>query len=1223
MTKNQTPARNITFDSRLLAASLIALTAVLAAPAASAASIPVTLSATNDAGTGGNGRTSFGGLTVGSTNWAAATGLAASSPVTAGYAYEVAAGRIIQSTSASYTFVGDSLNLKGSFYLRGADGTTQNVGTAMSTDGGAYIADANATANTQTLAGTISINSGSLTLDGGGSNRTMAVSAGMSGVGSVTVQSSAAGGVVRFSSAKTYSGDTTIGTNGLLQMGFAGTGAAAATGTGDVIIGSTGTLSLAGNNTTINGLFGSGVVNNVPAAGGSATNATLTLWGDNTSGGTNNVFSGSITNGTGGGVLSLVKSGTATRQTLSGTNGYTGTTTISAGQLQFSGANSLVGGKVTVSGAGTLELNNVGAKSQSLDLTGRATDTFHVNNVAGGNTLSAAGNTITLINGGVGANNFNLTTSAGSLGISGGINGSVLTDLGARNLNLSAASSTSGTVTGAVTMSTGTGITNTLNKTDAGTWTLTGPVTGLTTLNVAGGTLALGSGISVAGDMAVNGVGTTLKLGGTSASAKGLTGTGGTLSGSDSGALNLTIGVGATVADPKAFGGIIANGTGGAVSLTKTGDNTQILSGANTYTGQTTISGGTLQIQNGSGLGGGTGAGTTVQGTGTLGLFSGTGITSAEAITIEGRANGIGTDPAPINAHINNLDGDNTLSGGLALGNSAATTENYNIVSSADELTISGPGITRGANLETNNLNLGGAGNGEVTGVINMGTGGTNNINKVGDGTWTLSNTTPNTTNINAKAGTLVFNNAGIAYSGTATIDSGATLKQGVEHAFDGKKIQVNGALDLNGNTASLPGLNGLSSGSVVNSGSGTQRLTITDTGNFAGIVSGAVQLKMNGSGKTQTLSGANTYTGGTIIADGTVKVAAGGSLGSGAVSIVGTDPGTLELSNAGKLTNAMTLTGRNVANAHVLNSSGTNELAGVITLADSDVSANTPDNYILSAATGTVLNITGEIQGSPGTNGPRNLNLGGAGDGSVVKVTMAGSAVDTLNKDGSGTWTLKGAVTGVEEIKANGGTLAIGAGAVVSSVGKLFVASGATIDAKDVVSDFNIVTGQTLYGAGAVKAPSDGKDVVAQSGSTVDIGNGLHTDIATLSIFGDMTLAADSLIQINLDPTGGAASDLLAVSKILTVLDHAKLTFFMSSPLTALVYRFASYDSLVGDPLIGFDVTGGAPTGYHIDYAYNDHYVALVSDIPAPAPLFLMGLGALIMGAGRRYAKW
>ena len=106
--------------------------------------------------------------------------------------------------------------------------------------------------------------------------------------------------------------------------------------------------------------------------------------------------------------------------------------------------------------------------------------------------------------------------------------------------------------------------------------------------------------------------------------------------------------------------------------------------------------------------------------------------------------------------------------------------------------------------------------------------------------------------------------------------------------------ISSTGTLDLGGTIQQIASLSGGSGGKVINSGSGASTLTLnpasgsTTFGGVIGSGSGAISLVMSGSG-TQVLLGINTYTGGTTVSGGALKLGQGGSMGSTAVGVTGT----------------------------------------------------------------------------------------------------------------------------------------------------------------------------------------------------------------------------------------------------------------------------------------------------------------------------------------------
>ena len=132
-----------------------------------------------------------------------------------------------------------------------------------------------------------------------------------------------------------------------------------------------------------------------------------------------------------------------------------------------------------------------------------------------------------------------------------------------------------------------------------------------------------------------------------------------------------------------------------------------------------------------------------------------------------------------------------------------------------------------------------------------------------------LSNTTVNVNN----------------YQGNTTLDSSCVLKLGasgqIPNGVGTGDVTINGSFNLNGFSETL---NGLSGTGTVDSVSGTPALIMGDgnaTGDFGGTLkntSGTLALTKLGTG-VQTLSGANTYSGASTISNGTLKLAASGSI--------------------------------------------------------------------------------------------------------------------------------------------------------------------------------------------------------------------------------------------------------------------------------------------------------------------------------------------------------
>ncbi|EBR0693497.1 AIDA autotransporter-like protein ShdA, partial [Salmonella enterica] len=297
-------------------------------------------------------------------------------------------------------------------------------------------------------------------------------------------------------------------------------------------------------------------------------------------------------------------------------------------------------------------------------------------------------------------------------------------------------------------------------------------------------------------------------------------------------------------------GGTFDNTISGSGKVEKSGDDALTLSGANSYTGGTLISGGTLVASNVEALGSGD-----VTDNATLALN--TGGTFDNTISGSGQVVKSGDD-------VLTLSGSNTYTGGTTISGGTLIASNVDALGTGD--------VTNDATLE---LNTGGdftnniSGNGQVV--------------KSGDDTLTFSGSNTYTGGTLISSGTLVANDVNAL--GTGDVTDNATLELNTGGDFT-NNISGSGQVVKSGDdTLTLSGTNSYTGGTTISGGTlvatnvealGTGDVTNNATlelntgGDFTNNISGSGQVVKSGD-ETLTLSGANSYTGGTLISSGTL----------------------------------------------------------------------------------------------------------------------------------------------------------------------------------------------------------------------------------------------------------------------------------------------------------------------------------------------------------------
>ena len=497
---------------------------------------------------------------------------------------------------------------------------------------------------------------------------------------------------------------------------------------------------------------------------------------------------------------------------LSGSNSHTGLTTVSAGVLDVrSGAalGTTAGGTTVADGASLHLQGGITVTGESLNLIGQG-----INYVtAPGALLNISGDNRWTGDITIGSAITRIVSNAGALTLDGDI---ALTGSAANHLVLQGNGNIliNGDITGGGSSTT----TLTRSGVGSGIMTLAGTNTYLGATLISGGTLQVGNG----GDTGTLGAGNVTN--------------------------NASLVVNRTGAITLAQ---VISGTG---SLTQKGAGTLTLSGANSYSGLTTVSAGVLKITHNTALGTNT-TGTDVVSGAALHLQGGITV-SGESLTLAGTGFNYG-------GALRNLSGDNTWAGPIATSGGQV-----NITSSTGLLTFSGP-VTLSASESTYNLVLIPTTNGPilVSGDITGGADGSSvdrrsvTLGSASSGVATLSGT-------NTYLGRTTLNGGTLRAEGGSAIPDASMLVLGANTVFQLGDDETIGSFTGDSTTAVQLNDNTLTTGAD-NYGS----LQI-----FSGVLSGTGGLTKTGTGG-QALTGANTYTGDTTVEQGFLHISSSGSI--------------------------------------------------------------------------------------------------------------------------------------------------------------------------------------------------------------------------------------------------------------------------------------------------------------------------------------------------------
>ncbi|MDG2182101.1 MAG: autotransporter-associated beta strand repeat-containing protein [Mariniblastus sp.] len=494
-----------------------------------------------------------------------------------------------------------------------------------------------------------------------------------------------------------------------------------------------------------------------------------------------------------------------------------------------------------------------------------------------------------------------------------------------------------------------------------------------------------------------------------------------------------------------------------------------------------------------------------------------------------------------------------------------------------------------------------------------------------------------------------------ISGAGTIEIDAKARIS-GDLSGFSGTTNITNGSLELGDNATS-----GSLGGDVIIASGAQLFVSRSDAYTFSGQISGDGSLIQEGdnageaqfSGEQLILSGNNSYTGGTTINSETEIVAASNSaLGTGVVTLAGTNAGLI-LNDGITLVNNINLANDNALNHVELSSGGGSAiLSGDIAVNNNDVldlhfrtnggnltvagniADGAGDGFFNKDQDGTLTltgntTLTGGVRIDGGLSSVLQIGNGGTTGSVTSEIDNRGLVVfnrsnaythsgvisttglGTVRQSGSGTTTLTGVNSYLGETQVNAGTLVIN-GDQSAATGNVIVASGATLAGTGTIGGATTISG--THGPGnSAGIQTFNSDLSYEAGAVIDwelVSNASDssgtrgTDFDGIDVGG--ALSFNGATTLNFDFSGSV---------------NFADAFWTTDGASESWSIFTGATSVNSIENLSFNVNGATSPGT-FTLSENGSDVVLnysFSAVPEPTTFLMFGLGLGCLGFGRR----